>query len=239
MLFIITDLTYDCNFRLQSLLEKCLFLVQLQRCNFDFLDPIQDFYKIQFSNCQSNNYIKHFHIFFLASHQDTFLLHQITTRLLLYTANHWYMQAAMVANVQVVKVFYKQVPWWWSECSPSTSTIRVRIPLNSTIFLYNLYLIGTKINKKEARDGPFLKRCITISNLALPTRKEFNFEFEIFDFEKQFKNIFFLFQNLKDQILTTNVWLEHVSNFFGQTTASFSFILTSRSFPKLPNSNII
>ena len=156
MLFIITDLTYDCNFRLQSLLEKCLFLVQLQRCNFDFLDPIQDFYKIQFSNCQSNNYIKHFHIFFLASHQDTFLLHQITTRLLLYTANHWYMQAAMVANVQVVKVLHKQVPWWWSECSPSTWTIRVRIPLNSTIFLYNLYLIGTKINKKEARDGPFL-----------------------------------------------------------------------------------
>ena len=48
------------------------------------------------------------------------------------------------------------MPWWWSECSPSTWTIRVRIPLNSTIFLYNLYLIGTKINKKEARDGPFL-----------------------------------------------------------------------------------
>ena len=43
----------------------------------------------------------------------------------------------------------------WSACSPSTPTIRVRIPLTPTVFLYKLCLKRTKINKKEAGVGPF------------------------------------------------------------------------------------
>ena len=40
-------------------------------------------------------------------------------------------------------------PWWWSACSPSTPTIRVRIPLKPTVFSVKLCLKRTKINKKR------------------------------------------------------------------------------------------
>ena len=50
----------------------------------------------------------------------------------------------------------------WSACSPSTlrlrSTIRVRIPLTTIVFLLNLCLKRTKINKIEAGVGPFFKK---------------------------------------------------------------------------------
>ena len=41
----------------------------------------------------------------------------------------------------------------WSVFSPSTPTIRVRIPLKSTVFCYLSCLKITKV-KKEAGDGP-------------------------------------------------------------------------------------
>ena len=37
----------------------------------------------------------------------------------------------------------------WSACSPSTLTIRLRIPVNSTQFFYVNYLKRLKINKKR------------------------------------------------------------------------------------------
>ena len=39
-------------------------------------------------------------------------------------------------------------PWWWSSGSPSTRTIRVRIPLTPTVFLQNLCLKRTKKTKR-------------------------------------------------------------------------------------------
>ena len=50
----------------------------------------------------------------------------------LYYKTHW-------LAVVVVK---------WSACLPSIPTIRVRIPLKPKVFLENLCLKGTKINKK-------------------------------------------------------------------------------------------
>ena len=58
----------------------------------------------------------------------------------------------------------------WSARSPSTPTIRVRIPLTPTVFLYKLCLKKMKINKKKAGVGPFLKKHgFMIFNKKTPT----------------------------------------------------------------------
>ena len=47
---------------------------------------------------------------------------------------------------------------WWSVCSHSTSTIRVQIPLTTTIFSVKFMLERTENTQKEAGNGPFLKQ---------------------------------------------------------------------------------
>ena len=55
------------------------------------------------------------------------------------------------------------IPWAvvvvkWSACTTSNLTIRVWIPLKPTVFLFNLCLKGTKINKKRPGLAHFFKK---------------------------------------------------------------------------------
>ena len=45
----------------------------------------------------------------------------------------------------------------WSACSPSTPTIRVRIPLKHTVFSVKFVFEKSENKQKEAGVGPFLK----------------------------------------------------------------------------------
>ena len=48
----------------------------------------------------------------------------------------------------------------WSACSPSTPTVRVRIPLKSTVFSVEFVLANNENKQKEAGVGPLKKKIL-------------------------------------------------------------------------------